>query len=233
MSQPVDITTLKKLNGLKHRVQHVTRLLDATGTTLFPPQTCEATQLMHAVAIMLEELRFHGLFLPADANQLPVLSPNEVLRCFTPTCWHKSAPTRIRPFTEADVQRLGPSFLDLEGRTQRVEVGRCLCVGIEGEQWTCSTSSLQRDRSPISEPDDEGFRLYQQRTPRSVLCFDLPFPFLLVVDTPDVHHEQRWLSQADGAVITWNGQQGMALDMRVVKRSVFLATYERDQEQTS
>jgi len=69
----VDIVTLKKLNGLKHRVQQVTRLLDGTGTRVFPRHTIEATQLMHAVSILLSELDFHGL-LPADVmleTQLP------------------------------------------------------------------------------------------------------------------------------------------------------------------
>lgn len=228
-STPVDLITLRTLSGLKHRIQQVTRLLDATGTTMFPPQTIEAKQFMHAVAILLDELRFHGLFLPVDANHVAVLSPNDVLRSFTSTSWHKSAPTKIRPFTQSDVERLGPSFLDLEGQTQRVEVGRCLCVGVEGEQWTCSASSLERDRFPISEPDAEGFRLYRDRLPRRVLCFDLPFPFLLVVDA----RQQQWQSQVNGAVITWNGLRGEALDMRVVKHSVFLATYARDEAEGS
>lgn len=73
----------------------------------------------------------------------------------------KTAPVKIRPFTEQDVLSIGPSFIDLEGREQRVEIGRYLCIGIQGERWTCSEKSME-SRVPVSEPDDEGFRLYVQ-----------------------------------------------------------------------
>lgn len=70
----------------------------------------------------------------------------------------KNVATKIRPFTEHD--DLGSTFKDLEGREHQVELGRCFCVGVDGERWTCSVTSLERDR--VSDPDAEGFCLYQQ-----------------------------------------------------------------------
>jgi hypothetical protein len=150
------------------------------------------------------------------------LTPDVVLREFASAFWVKVAPTRIRAITPLDVQHMGGSFLDLEKRVQRVAIGRYLCVGMMGEQWTCSHV---RERVPVSEPDSEGFTLYVQLDPGPVACFDIPFSFVLRVG------EEDWLSQETGGIITWNGRTGSDLDMRVVERSIFLATYTRYHDQ--
>ncbi len=156
------------------------------------------------------------------AGKKCVLTPSGVLQNFSPVSWLKVAPTRIRAITVDDVARMGDSFLDLERRAQRVAVGRYLCVGVQGEHWTCSQI---RDRMPVSEPDQDEFRQYVQLTPKPVACFDIPFPFLLQVDA------KEWESQADGGIITWNERAEPDLDMRVVERSIFHATYIRYNEQ--
>ena len=120
--------------------------------------------------------------------------------------------------TEQDVVTLGATFRDLEGREQRVEVGRFLCLGSQGERWTCSAKSMQ-DRVAISEPDADGFRQYRQRDPQPVLVTILTSPFTLSV-RGDV-----WQSQEDGGVITWNGKMGDELQMRVITRAIFAETY--------
>jgi len=130
----------------------------------------------------------------------------------------KIATTQIRELTEQDVVTLGATFRDLEGRTQRVEVGRFLCLGSQGERWTCSARSMQ-DRVAISEPDADGFRQYRQRDPQPVLVTILTSPFTLNV-RGDV-----WQSQQDGGVITWNGNTGDALQMRIITRAIFAETY--------
>jgi hypothetical protein len=129
----------------------------------------------------------------------------------------KTASTKIRPFTEQDVSIIGPSFLDLEGREQRVEVGRYLCIGIQGERWTCSEKSMQA-RIAVSEPDDEGFQLYVQRDPQSVLVTLIDEPFCLSLPG------DRWTSQA--GAITWNGLFGDQMIVRVVEKNIFYQTYQ-------
>lgn len=129
----------------------------------------------------------------------------------------KTAPTKIRPITEADIAQIGSSFLDLEGREQRVEIGRYLCVGVQGERWTCSQKSMD-ERKAISDLDEEGYRLYIQRDPQPVLVTLVNEPFRLTMPDGDV-----WTSQA--GAITWNGQH-VDLIMRVVERSIFDQTYE-------
>ncbi len=131
----------------------------------------------------------------------------------------KIAPVKIRPLTEADVAQIGPSFLDLEQRPQRVEVGRYLCVGVDHERWTCSDKSMQ-ERVAISEPDAEGFRLYVQRNPQPVLATIIDEPFCLTFPGGD-----RWTSRTGGA-ITWNGLLGDQMIMRVIEKSIFLRTYQ-------
>jgi len=145
-----------------------------------------------------------------------ILTPSDVLHGFTPAPWIKVAPTRIREITPLDVQQMGPSFTDLEGGEQRVAVGRYLCIGVQGEQWTCSQI---RDRAPVSLPDQEHCRLYVQLNPKPVACFDVPFPFVLQTG------EKLWESQETGGVITWNEKAGADLDMRVVERTIFRASY--------
>jgi hypothetical protein len=152
------------------------------------------------------------------AGKKRILTPPEVLQEFSPVLWIKVAPTKIRAITAQDVEQMGDSFLDLEGRTRRIAVGRYLCVGVQGEQWT---SAHIRDRVPISEPDQEGFRQYVQRAPKPVACFDVPFPFLLQTGG------KQWESQETGGIITWNGLAEPDLDMRLIERSIFHATYVR------
>jgi hypothetical protein len=129
----------------------------------------------------------------------------------------KTAPTKIRAITEEDVVQIGSSFLDLENRSQRVEVGRYLCIGVDGEKWTCSEKSMQ-ERQAISEEDSEGFCLYMMRHQLPILATIVDEPFCLCVQ-----HDQ-WESQ-EGA-ITWNGKRGDDLSMRVVARSIFDRTYQ-------
>ena len=129
----------------------------------------------------------------------------------------KTAPTRIKPVTEQDVALLGPTFCDLEGRKQRIEIDRYLCVGIQGERCTCSERSMS-ERIAISGPDAEGFCLYHQREPRPVLvtCIDEPFRLTL----------KNEVLKSQAGAITWNGRLGDQLTMRVVAKSIFVLTYE-------
>jgi hypothetical protein len=129
----------------------------------------------------------------------------------------KTASTKIRPITEQDVRDIGPTFLDLEGREQRVEVGRYLCIGVQGERWTCSEKSMQ-DRVAITELDEEGFRLYVQRDPKPVLVTLIEDPFWLMLPG------DRW--ESTGGAITWNGHLGDQLIMRVVEKTIFEQTYQ-------
>jgi hypothetical protein len=130
----------------------------------------------------------------------------------------KIAPVKIRPFTEQDVCDIGPFFLDLEQQVQRVELDRYLCIGVQGERWTCGERSMNA-RKAISEPDSEGFRLYVQRNPVVVLATLVDTPFLLSL--PD---GACWQSSA--GVITWNGLSGEHLIMRVVEKTIFQQTYQ-------
>jgi hypothetical protein len=156
-------------------------------------------------------------------NELEVLTPEIVIRRYQWTSWVKNTPTKIRPFTEQDRTTIGPTFCDLEGREHQVIVGRALCVGLQGERWTTSIASLERDRVAVSGPDSEGFRLYQMRNPQPVKVFDVPHPFMLVV------RGESWSCEdAVGGYITWNGKQGAELVMRVNQRSTFQATYAQD-----
>ncbi len=145
-----------------------------------------------------------------------VLTPSDVLHGFTPTPWIEFAPTKIREITDEDVRQIGPFFTDLEGGEQHVSVGRYLCIGDQGEKWTCSQI---RDRVPVSLPDQEHCRLYVQLNPKPVACFDVPFPFVLQSG------EKLWESQETGGIITWNEKAGADLDMRVVERTIFMASY--------
>ena len=96
----------------------------------------------------------------------------------------KITPTRIKQVIERDAAHLGTTFSDLEGREQRVEIGCYLCVGIQGEYRTSSQRSMN-EREAISEPDEEGFRLYRQRSlqPVLVVCIDEPFLLRLNSET--------------------------------------------------
>jgi hypothetical protein len=148
-----------------------------------------------------------------------ILTPEDVIQRYPYTLCLKYASTRIKIIDETDIAREA-SFLDLEGRTHEVKLGRCICIGSQGERWTCSVESLKRDRYPVSESDAQGYRDYKMKQSQSVHCFDLPFPFTLL-------HKGEWLcEESSGGIITWNGQHGEALDMRVVRRGVFTATYQ-------
>ena len=131
----------------------------------------------------------------------------------------KTATTRIKLLTEQDVAILGATFRDLEGRVQRVEAGRYLCLGVEGERWTSSAESMKA-RVAIDDPDADGFQNYVQRNPQPVQVTVLTEPFIL-----DVHGD-TWVSQNDGGVITWNGERGEALIMRLIARDIFEKTYQ-------
>ena len=152
-----------------------------------------------------------------------ILTGEEVLAAYRPTFWKKNASTRIKKIvSQADLDTEPEhSFLDLEGRRHHLAIGRCICIGVEGERWTCSLSSLERDRDPVGEVDAQGYQEYKMKNPRSMRCFDIPFPFILVFPG-----KAPWnCEDQDGAIITWNGKTGDLLDMRVIKRSVFEATY--------
>lgn len=133
--------------------------------------------------------------------------------------WYKSAGTLIKPITAQNVQAIRAEFRSLEQLDPRVEAGRFLCVGVDGEMWTCSQIG---DRRQVSGPNADGFCLYVQRDRRFVACFEyLDTPFRLFAG------DQWWTSQTDGAVVTWNEQYGEQLVMRLVARRVFYRTYTR------
>lgn len=141
----------------------------------------------------------------------------EVITTYTFQLAVKTAPTKIRPIKEEDVVLLGTSFFDLEKRVQQVAVGRYLCVGVNGEMWTCSEKSMQ-ERQAISENDLDGFCLYVMRQPVPILATIVDEPFCLRV------RDDRWESQ--GGAITWNGKYGNDLSMRVIAQSIFDRTYQ-------
>jgi hypothetical protein len=153
---------------------------------------------------------------------MQTITPEQLLTCQW-TMWKKTAITRIKKIlTQADIESEPATFFfDLEGRRHEVAIGRCICVGIEGERWSCSLESLERDRYPVGDEDAQRYRPYKMRNPRPVRCFDLMYPFVLIIS-----QKSPWqCPDEEGAIITWNGEIGDKLDMRVVKRSVFLRTY--------
>lgn len=154
-----------------------------------------------------------------------ILTAEGVVANHHPERWCKTASTRIKKIlTQADIQaEPDPFFFDLEGRRHEVTIGRCICIGVEGERWTSSLASVERERIPVSEADEQGYREYRMKEPTPVLCFDIPFPFMLrLAGKADWH-----CSDPTGAFITWNGKTGTDLDMRVIKRSIFEKTYEQ------
>lgn len=154
-----------------------------------------------------------------------ILTPDQIIAEYSYTVWIKNTSTRIKVIQEADRQR-ETSFLDSEGRTHEVKIGRCICVGPQGERWTCSVESLERDRYPVSTEDSEGYRQYRMKHPQPVRCFDIPFSFILQRDNGN------WqCDDIDGGIVTWNGKTGEGLDMRVVMRSAFAVTYEQTTEE--
>lgn len=161
-----------------------------------------------------------------DKARRPVLTPNQV-KAYPSALWVKDVPTKIRPLTQEDVERFGPFFLDLEQRKQPVAIGRFLCVGALGEQWTTSDASLERDREPISPPDAEGFRLYKMKHPAVLRCFDIPHAFALDVG---VGRELWECHDVGGCYVTWNGVDGEGSVMRVIQRKAFEATYKPVQD---
>ena len=146
------------------------------------------------------------------------LTPEDILTTRTFRRAVKTMPVKIRPFTEQDVRHIGPSFLDLEQRPQRVTLDRYLCIGVQGERWTCGKSSME-SRKAISELDTEGFRLYVQRSPQAILVTLIDEPFHLTLPGRD-----HWTSQA--GAITWNGLVGDQMIMRVVEKDIFLSSYQ-------
>ncbi|HEX7737214.1 MAG TPA: hypothetical protein VF458_20380 [Ktedonobacteraceae bacterium] len=192
-------------------------LLDADGA--FLADLCDADRRVQVLSCPDIALQAP---IVAAAPTMPVpchLTVEDVLErsVFQPAI--KTALTQIRELTEQDVIMLGATFRDLENRVQRVEVGRYLCVGSQGERWTCSANSMQQ-RVSVSEPDADGFRWYRQRDPKPVLVTVLTEPFVLET------HGETWTSQEDGGVITWNGEIGDALQMRVITRAIFAETYQ-------
>jgi hypothetical protein len=147
-----------------------------------------------------------------------VIIPEQIIQ-WPSSLWKKSASTRIKKIlTEEDVE---PGFFDLEGRWHTITIGRCICIGIEGERWTCSLESVERDRYPVGEPDERGYQDYKMKNPRPLRCFDIPYPFILRTAQSD------WLcDNHEGGIVAWNEKTGDELDMRVIKRSVFHKTYE-------
>ncbi len=153
-------------------------------------------------------------------DQITVLSIEQVLRAYTSLPYIKSVPTKIKQVTEEDIA-YEPFFYDLEGRRHDLTTERCICIGPDGERWTTSQQSLERDRYPISEEDAEGYRLYLMRNPKAIQCFDISFPFALI------SKGETWTCEnANGGMITWNGKQGEDGDMRVIARTIFEQTYE-------
>lgn len=199
-----------------------TTLLDADGTFLV--DLCDADR-------RVQVLSCPDVVLQTIEQQVPAyrhLTAEDILERSAFQSAIKVAGTRIRPFTEEDVlnksgeflvDAAGTFFLDLEMRRHTVQVGRYLCVGSQGERWTSSAKSMQ-DRVAVSMPDADGFRQYRQRAPHPVQAVILTEPFALEV------HGDLWQSQKDGGVITWNGKTGNELQMRVITRSAFSATYQ-------
>lgn len=149
---------------------------------------------------------------------MKTLTPDQLIQNYTSSLWMKCATTKIKIINESDMQKEA-SFVDREGRTHDVIIGRCICVGAQGERWTCSVQSLQRDRYPVTEEDSEGYREYALIRPQCVAVFDIPFPFTL-------QHNGLWhCDDNSGGFITWNGVVGTVLVMRVVMRSAFMLSY--------
>lgn len=127
----------------------------------------------------------------------------------------KTAPTRIQPVTPEIAEQYRDAR-DPEGKPMRAEIGRFLCKGALGEQWTCSAKSMV-GRTCIGGPDAEGFFLYVYERPKPVYYYDVAFPFVLRNPSGET-----WQSQPDGGVLTWDGASD---HMRVIIREVFYATY--------
>ena len=155
------------------------------------------------------------------------LTPELVIDLYPFPVALKTAPTLCRPITARDIAVMGDAFTDLEGTTQRVEIGRWLCKGVQGELWTCSEKSMgEREIFLGTYVDSEGFTLYRMRHPSPVHATVLTEPFTLDV------RGKKWSGQEDGGVITWNGETGEALLMRVITRGIFDATYTWEGPQT-
>ncbi len=56
----------RALHEMKNRLRELTRLLDATGTKVYP-DTLEARAVKHELSTLLAECQFHGL-LPTDVS---------------------------------------------------------------------------------------------------------------------------------------------------------------------
>jgi hypothetical protein len=162
------------------------------------------------------------------------LTPKEVMT-YPQFPARKTAPTKIRSFTEEDVENVrgefqqdaeGTFFLDLENRRQKVEVGRCLCVGTSPQdRWTSSQKRVDQERVAVGPADEAGFRRYVMKNPTRLTCFDIGHPFAL--DNED--GKEAWECQdPSGGYITWNRVTGQGSIMRVVQRTPFDATYERE-----
>jgi len=123
--------------------------------------------------------------------------------------------------TQEDVDSVDEtSFFDLEGREHQVVIGRCICRGVNGERWSSSLASVERDRYAVGEPDAQGYQLHYMVRPNPVLCFAIPHRFGLIGE------KGIWLCKERG-FITWNGKQGKELDMRVIEYDIFESTYTR------
>jgi hypothetical protein len=162
---------------------------------------------------------------------MTILTRQEILAYSNFTA-RKVATDKIRPFTEDDVSNVrgefqqddgGTFFLDLEGRRHQVILGRCLCIGTSPEdRRTTPQEKVDLYRYPVSDEDEEGFRFYRLKAPRSLTCYDISHPFLL----DNENGGQLWhCPDPTGGYVVWDLQP--ANPMRVVQRAIFDQTYER------
>lgn len=144
----------------------------------------------------------------------------------------KVALDRIRPFTQDDVDNIHGEFFqdeqetyffDLEGRRHKVRIGYCLCIGTSLEDRRATAQKkVDLYRDPVSELDEEGFRLYKLKEPRPLTCFDIPHPFYL----DNQNETQLWeCLHPKGGYIVWDEKQP-ELPLRVIQRDIFDITYE-------
>ncbi|QBD77993.1 hypothetical protein EPA93_19130 [Ktedonosporobacter rubrisoli] len=113
-------------------------------------------------------------------------------------------------------------FIDLEGRVHQLVRGRVLFKGVKDEFWMGGLEKFNKERELLSDalPDPEGFRQYRMKNPVPLHCYLLEFPFRL--------NDGRtiWeIAAPQGAIVTWDGWYGSALDVRVIQRDIFDKTY--------
>jgi hypothetical protein len=155
--------------------------------------------------------------------QKEILTPEQVMT-YPSGFFIKTATTKIKKLlTQEDIDSESEKvFVDLEGRIHKLSIGRCICIGAEGERWTCSLKSVEQDRTPIGVPDEYGYQDYIYKNPQKLRCFDIPFAFTLILSPS----KKSWnCEDPSGGIVTWNGEFGNLLMMRVIQRSIFQKTY--------